>query len=467
MILSNYIGSLLQIAQAPPTKMMIQFNNQAILENVNLSEAPPLHNTINKLNLTHTHLNRPLYIQRNINLLLNIFSSIMLQILKISTLVYSILGRGNATTKLLQPPTNTSAKLVTEKRTIVYPAGCDFTKLHQWNRADVKNYHDWINGSQFINSLMIWSKWSDGHIMPSMKGLAYLSSSIKKKNKFANDALMVCETLQSFRTELERIQIDNTNTPIKRAFVIPTHSTDWGHKEKGGMAGRFEHHTQHIVTVVVEKIDGKLHIALMDPMNRAGNEILNPDHIGLGENKKDVRFTEKEIVLSYITASKLNPATTKLYHSSVLRETGNGCWAFALKDAIGFLNDRDFFNNIKLADEREPVRLVSETNKDQFFELQKIEALPLNFMKTATLRPQEFKEHFDANRKYFKKYPDHEITDFSKNKLLKHCVENQNMRIGHLTAKWMKQLLEAAPVIAQSTSVPSMQTELAVAMSLV
>ena len=294
--------------------------------------------------------------------------------------------------------------------------------LNMWNREKIKQYHKRIATHSNRQSLFMWSRWSDANVMPSMEGLAQLSGYLVKRHAFQKDSLTVCATLAEFKDQLNMIQASQGD--FRKAFIVPTHSSSWGQKENGIVAKRSEECAQHIIAVVVEREGNKLHIALLDPMIRVKNEIITPSNIGL-DLEANIPFTEQELVLSYILGSNLEAESTTLYHSKVLRETSNGCWAFALKDAVAFLKLPSFFKDIKVEDAK-----VSKIIKE--FVLKGIDILPISFMKTAQFSELQFET-------YFSQYPDEDSQDI-RTKITKHQVEGLNQRIGHATVKWMEQL---------------------------
>lgn len=308
-----------------------------------------------------------------------------------------------------------------EKSEIKISSKSNLDDLHIWDRNKVKEYHQNIDKSDPIRkNHLIWSRWSDANLMPSMNGLRKISSHLVQKHALQNDSLIVCSTLKEFKEKLDNIQ--SIQGDFRNAFVIPTHSTSWGRKEDGKIAQRSEEFPQHIITIGVERRGTELHIALLDPMIRHGNETITSNNIGL-ELNENVPFTEQELVLSYILSSKIDPKTTTLYHSKVLREKSNGCWAFALKDAVAFLKSPSFFKDIKAED------VGSFVEK---FTLRGIKVLPFSFMKTAQFDDNQFETYFRQN-------PDQDNPD-ARRKLAKHNVEGLNQRIGHATVKWIEKL---------------------------
>lgn len=241
------------------------------------------------------------------------------------------------------------------------------------------------------------------------------------RHGFPNNSIDICLTLREFSENLK--SIESTQCDFRKVFIVPTHSSLWGRKEDGSIAKRLEEFPQHIFAVVLEKKEEELHISLLDPMIRSKNNIIDPDHIGLSLEKSSIPFTEQELVLSYILESKLKAETTTLYHSKVLREKSNGCWAFALKDAVTFLKSADFFKSIKTE--------VKHTKLGEYT-LKGIDVLPPSFMKTAQLSVEEFEN-------YFRLHPDQD-DQFIREQIKKHQLDGLNLRIGHATVKWLNKL---------------------------
>lgn len=297
--------------------------------------------------------------------------------------------------------------------------------LKEWNRDDVLKYHKEMSEKVQDNPLFAWSRWSDANVMPSMNGLARLGVHLTKHHCLKKEELHVCPTLEDLSVQLNKIS--KSFGTVRRALIVPTHSSYSGIKQDGTKALRLEENAQHIITIVVEKRGSHLHVAILDPMIRDENKKINPSQIGLNLGK-DVSFTEQELALSHIVQSKLDPKKTTLYHSKVLREKSNGCWAFALKDALHFLKSPKFFKEIQLEDKSESKKILGE------FDLRGIDVLPAKFMKTAQLSNDAFQE-------YFKNHQDQNTVEMQE-KIVKHQIGKHNFRIGHATVKWMEVLFQ-------------------------
>ena len=315
------------------------------------------------------------------------------------------------TTKPL-PPRPLSHRTVSIKKP---PSHC--------SRENVLEYHRHIASLPFAtSSLMTWSRWADSQIRPSMKGLAKIGQSLLEKHHFPPDSLSVCPTLKNFAEELEKIQKNMDATgDFRRAFIVPTRSTAWGKNQQNIDLPRSETFAQHIVSVVLEKKGDKLHIAILDPMIRSGNQVIDPTNIGLEQALENTPFTEQELILSYIVSAGLNPETTTLYHSTVLREQSNGCWAFALKDAIAFLKSPEFFTKIELE--------TGAALPIKGFQLKSINTLPIRFIFTAQWDRNKFNE-------YLRLHPEQDTSE-NRRKIEKYLIEDRNQRIGHAVMKWL------------------------------
>lgn len=297
--------------------------------------------------------------------------------------------------------------------------------LNEWSQSHILLFHDKIAKSpQKASPMLMWSRWSDKNICPSIEGLKKLGRLLTRKHHLQEDSLRVCDSLQAFQKELNEIQHQMETVPgdFRKAFIVPTHSSRWGQKEDKTYAKRSEEYPQHILAVAVERKGNQLNIVLLDPMVRHRNDIIKAECIGLGPQMEGIEFSEQELVLSHIVNTTLNPQTTTLYHSNVLREKSNGCWVFALKDAITFLKGPQFLNTIR----------TSTTRQIHQFKLTTIETLPVEFIKVAQFSPEEFDKHF-------RDHPEQDSPEI-REKIRKHQVLDQNQRIGHATVKWLQAL---------------------------
>ncbi|MGE4573425.1 MULTISPECIES: hypothetical protein [Parachlamydia] len=288
-----------------------------------------------------------------------------------------------------------------------------------WNKTLITHYHCLVKQQYSGDALFTWSRYSDGNIRPSTLGLTQIANLLKARHHFEDHLLHVCPSLQNLSQKLKALEKLEGDQRI--AFIVPTHSSLWGHDQTNVVPKRTETSGQHIIAVVAEKIGNALHIALLDPMIRLGNETITPSRIGL---EKETDFSEQELILSHILTAELNPDTTTLYYSGVLREKSNGCWVFALKDAVNFLKHPYFFTEVgKNSPTSQTIGKLT---------LKKIETLPADFMKVAQFSPSDFEA-------YLRLHPEQDTPKFRK-KIAKHQIGNQNWRVGRATVKWMKVL---------------------------
>lgn len=315
--------------------------------------------------------------------------------------------------------------------------------LVEWNREDVVKLHQDLQSKFFINlnsnesskpplfisksPLFTWSRWSDGTIMPSMEGLEHLASYLSTKHSLPKENFIVCKTLNDLQEELVKFQKNVAEKgTFKRAFVVGTHSSQWwGQAQDGTIPSRTAAFAQHIFTIGVEIRDKSMHVVLLEPMQRNGNQTIDSRNIGLEPFYDSKPHTEQERVLSHIFnrgAVDLNKAT--IYHLEENRELFNGCWVFALKDAVTFLKTPDFFRS-------ESIPSISIKGRN----LRKIPKLPIQFMMIAQNNGEEFE-------KYLKDHPNESLA--IRAKITKHQVNGQNLRVGHASVKWMKLLEQAA-----------------------
>ena len=285
---------------------------------------------------------------------------------------------------------------------------------------EVVNYHQRLslNGQNYGN-LMEWSRWAHGNIRPNARGLRSLASYLIHKHPlFLEDSIHICATMDEFKTGIEAMQQGGLRRCV---FVVPSHTSKWWGKDREGRSvPRTGHLSQHIVAVAVEKTDEKLRIAILDPMARNGNEKITAENIGLDKDQ-NVPFTEQELILSHIANATLELETAEVFYSQVLREISNGCWVFALKDAVAFLQTPNFFEETTKG--QEVVTFAKQQNR--VFQATPITSLPWRFMKT------------------FQGIPVNPCNELQL-KIDKHRHNNHNLRIIRTSYKWMKMLQDQA-----------------------
>lgn len=175
----------------------------------------------------------------------------------------------------------------------------------------------------------------------SMKGIELLAARLSSKSNLSN--LVVCHDLPDLRTKVKAIADDPADARF--AFVVPCHQWE---------VSPFAHHAveQHMLSVLVEKKQGKLHVCVLEPfvaerMNMDTVKALNVN----SSNRQAIRFLPDELVMAYINDAGLGHwRTTTLYHTLVRRQFGpnGGCSTFALRDAVNFLKNKQFFDEIQV-----------------------------------------------------------------------------------------------------------------------
>jgi hypothetical protein len=204
-----------------------------------------------------------------------------------------------------------------------------------------------------------------------MPGVALVGAYLAEKKKI--EGLYVCETLESFSSQINKI---NSNPANQRyAFILPTFQSGF----KNNFPFAFEpNFPQHKVTVCVEKKDGQLTIALLDadPVPEHNKDILPEnlkDNLWSGYEEWN-RFNCQELVFRAILKScRDSNCQARLLHSQVLRQKSYGCGVFALQDAVAYLQDHNFFSRITCSKEQ-IVKI------DQKYEIEVITTLPPEYM---------------------------------------------------------------------------------------
>lgn len=187
-----------------------------------------------------------------------------------------------------------------------------------------KKIHDEIIPFHHVPPLIIPHPFPDVLSVPSMEGLSLLANYLSKKNNLSN--LYVCKNLEAFKNQL--IELNNKDD-FKIAFVVPTFNYS--------TAKRGSDMVQHLVPIFLEKKAGDLKICIMCS---SGFCPINPKNI----DSNSTRFNESEQIVSYIKEANLSKIS--LYFPKVKRQHGNGCYVFALKDAVAYLKDTHFWDNL-------------------------------------------------------------------------------------------------------------------------
>jgi hypothetical protein len=196
-----------------------------------------------------------------------------------------------------------------------------------------------------------------------MPGIAALAALLKRKYNLQN--LWACRNLNVLQERLQEIQ--RSPHDQRHAFIVPTHSSLASRGRPKAVAWE-----QHKVAICVEKINGHLHIYLLEPYAEDELNGMEPNRINLDES---LPFTARELVLAFIDSANLEKNTTSLYTPSIWRQRADGCSIFALKDALYFLRDDNFAKKLLLS--KSHVELP-KTGID----IQIINALPPEYMQS-------------------------------------------------------------------------------------
>lgn len=187
---------------------------------------------------------------------------------------------------------------------------------------------------------------------PFLPGIAVLAHYLSSKT--GQNELYVCQNLRAFQEEL--IRIKNQDQDQRKVLIIPTYAFATNPSKSANCE-------QHKLAVGIEKVSGKMRIYVLE----GSNSKINPSKVHL----RGGAFSEMELVFSYMKAAKL-PTDTTYFMPDVHRQRAEegGCSTFALRDAIAFLEDEDFFQKL------DP-KQGKGTILDPF-----MSNLPPNFMKT-------------------------------------------------------------------------------------
>lgn len=151
-------------------------------------------------------------------------------------------------------------------------------------------------------------------------------------NKTGQQDLFVCRNLAALRKEL--IKIKSQTSDCRKVFIAPTYASVTDPSKTSDCE-------QHKVAICIEKKAGKIKICIMN----SGMSAIDATKVHLQEGN----FSEEELVFSYLDAANL-PADTLYYVPRICRQARSndgGCSTFALRDAIGFLDEPNFFQNVQ------------------------------------------------------------------------------------------------------------------------
>ena len=199
-----------------------------------------------------------------------------------------------------------------------------------------------------------------------MPGVAFVASYLSEKKNI--EGLFVSQSVEAFSTRIKEIALSDLN--CRQAFIV-------GCVQSGIALPIKPNFPQHKVAVVVEKNESGLTIALLESMPEPGlNAEVLPEHLkdNLWEGfKRWEDFNNQELVFrAIIKACHQTQCQARLLHSTVLRQRHYGCEVFALKDAIAFLRDPNFFTRITCGKTTTPL--------DPDYPLEQIIQLPPEFM---------------------------------------------------------------------------------------
>lgn len=200
-----------------------------------------------------------------------------------------------------------------------------------------------------------------------MPGVAILAAYLRRKKGLDN--LFVCKSLEAFQAKLNEISQWKGN--IRIAFVLPCGPEDRtdDDEEYDGDAG-------HKIALCLEKVGDSIKIVLLDSLGSNPRDY-NPIIAKSPAEHLQESPGDDTVILWYIFHSQLDWNKTEFYYSFGSRQETGYCYeTFALKDAISFLQDPQFFDKIKKS------KVVIEAPARNIrIQLQQIDQLPPAFMK--------------------------------------------------------------------------------------
>jgi hypothetical protein len=238
-----------------------------------------------------------------------------------------------------------------------------------------------------------------------MRGVSLLASYLQIKKGI--QGLYVCTSLEALKAKIE--EISQSPSDMRCALVVPAALES--RNEKSPEYETFAQH--HKVTVCVEKKGNSLKIALLDslPIKEVSAKkvkstpqailqaapVRNDDNDYLGHH---LGLSYEDAILWYIFNSDLNRCSVTIYCTAIERQYADfGCPAFALKDAVAFLEEPRFFEKIRTQHN------IYSDEHGYHLPIQSIVLLPPEFMKGT--------QSLSSLRKYVKVYselpPDNEI----------------------------------------------------------
>lgn len=271
-------------------------------------------------------------------------------------------------------------------------------------------------------------------------GVALLAARLMEKKELTN--LYVAKTMEAFMAAL-KTQVC-TQEIFRAAYIIsPSFSGCPVPKN----------FPQHKLAVVIEKTTTRLKTAILDPMPVGNQANFNPDHLDI-DNSTDIwsgfeakgNFNALELISRAVVKSCANSDIfIESYYSKVIRQTAHGCAIFAIYDAIAYLKNPLFFQQIEC--EAEILEVKSKT-----FSMQGIIALPPAHMR-ATQSLTTLQTYKD---KYTKLYPlpvSHKsqksleealketVVSFNEDKIQNHYITKKEFKLFN----WIVDILQNRP----------------------
>lgn len=219
----------------------------------------------------------------------------------------------------------------------------------------------------------------------TMEGISIIANYLSRKNKLQN--MFVCNCLSSMQSKLREVIQDPSDQRL--ALIAPTYSQySYPHKKLGDY-----NYAQHKFTLGIEKINGHLKICLLDD---GGRQAHNKANTIVDQNTK---FNEQELIFAYLHELKMKNYT--FYMCGIRRENDpeGGCSTFALRDAVSFLKDKQFFGNIEKFGDIDKVK-----NSGKLDNPYGIQNMPPDFMRlcqSQTAISKYIKRNEDKNKPHY------------------------------------------------------------------
>lgn len=273
--------------------------------------------------------------------------------------VAHVMRKHDTVQKSVQIFVKTSAKIDKDFKLNKF-LGTDFKKQIwecQLNTDVFKPVHDQVKQHHpDLPPLFVTHPMKEVRTVPTMEGISLLAYYLSQKT--GQNQLHVCKTLSAFQKRLERLKSEPQDQ--KFALIVTTHDDVFSSDRRNDLV-------QHLVPICVEKKDGAIRLCVLDSGNIG---FYNYDRV----NFHGRQFNSIELICSYIKEAAL-PSDTKYYFSGVKRQIDAGCYVYALKDAMSFLQEPDFWNRIEI--------FSGAKEKGTLQSPYKIYKLPPNFIKFA------------------------------------------------------------------------------------